>query len=121
VLDPSLNLRLGHIYFTLFVNLVPSLLLTSPIDFMTQYNSFARDYGIFMDTGNNFILTGLGDLIYGSGFVGALLMIAVIRRAQAQSSTRAQKVEKAVFILACMLNPIYLSNIFLVMYAQRGD
>ena len=121
VLDPSLNLRLGHIYFTLYENLVPSLMFSYSVDFMAQYNTFARDSGIFIDTGNNFILTGVGDLIYGSGFLGALLLFAVIRRAQAQSSTRAHKFEKMLFIIACMLNPIYLSNIFLVLYAQRRN
>jgi hypothetical protein len=121
VLDPSLNLRFGHVYFTLFENLRQSLLMLSPVDFMAQYNAFADDSGIFIETGTNFILTGAGDLIYGSGPVGALLLFAFIRRALSQSSTRAKKFEKVVFIAACMLNPIYLSNAFLVMYAQRKN
>jgi hypothetical protein len=121
VFDPSLNIRLGHIYFTLVENVWQSLLFVSPVDFMNQYNVFADNSRIFIETGSNFILTAAGDLIYGSGAVGALLFLAFIRAAQRQSSTWPKKLEKLAFIAACMLNPIYLSNIFLVMYAQRKN
>jgi hypothetical protein len=121
VLDPSLNIRLGHIYFTLVANLRQSLLMSSPVDFMNQYNAFVSDMPIFIETGSNFILTAIGDLIYGYGPFGALLLFVFIRKAQSQSATRAKKFEKFAFIVACMLNPIYLSNVFLVMYAQRRN
>jgi hypothetical protein len=121
VLDPSVNIRLGHIYFTLIQNFWQSLFWTSPVDFMNQYNAFADTSRIFMETGSNFILTSAGDLIYSYGLVGALLLALFIRKAQSQSATRAEKFEKFAFIGACMLNPIYLSNVFLVMYAQRRN
>lgn len=121
LLDPSLNLRVGHLYFTLFENLFGSLLLTSPISFMSQYNSFALDSGVFIETGSNFILTTAGELIYGCGIVGALLLILIILKASAQCTTPAKKLEKTAFIVACMLNPISLSNVFFIMYAQQKD
>jgi hypothetical protein len=121
VLDPSVNLRLGHIYFTLIQNGWQSLLWISPVDFMNQYNAFADTSRIFIETGSNFILPAVGDLIYSYGWVGALLLLVFIRRAQSQSVTRTEKLEKLAFIGACMLNPIYLSNVFLVMYAQRRN
>lgn len=119
MLDPSVNIRLGHIYFTLIQNFWRSLFWLSPVDFMNQYNAFADTSRIFMETGSNFILTSAGDLIYSYGLVGALLLWLFIRKAQRQCVTRAEKLEKLAFIGACMLNPIYLSNVFLVVYAQR--
>jgi hypothetical protein len=121
LLDPSLNLRFGHLYFTLYKNLFDSLLLISPISFMSQYNSFALDSGVFIETGSNFILPAAGELIYGSGIVGALLLILFILKASAQCTTPVKKLEKVAFIAACMLNPISLSNMFLIMYAQQKD
>ena len=121
LLDPSLNLRFGHVYFTLFENLSSSLWLTSPVDFMEQYNRFAADSGVFIETGSNFILSAAGELIYGSGIAGALLLFFVIRKARAESSTPGRKLEKTAFIIACMLNPISLSNAFLIIYAQQKD
>ena len=64
---------------------------------MNQYNAFADNSRIFVETGNNFVLTAAGDLIYGSGFVGALLLFTFIRQAQSQSATRAKKIEKLTF------------------------
>ncbi|MCM3900441.1 MAG: hypothetical protein ND866_01930 [Pyrinomonadaceae bacterium] len=121
LLDPSLNLRIGHLYFTLYKNRFDSLLLISPSSFMSQYNSFARDSGVFIETGSNFILPAAGELIYGSGIVGALLLVLFILKARDQCTTPAKKFEKVAFIAACMLNPISLSNVFLVMYAQQKD
>lgn len=117
--DASLNLRIGHIYFTLFRNLIPSLLYLSPVGFMNQYNSFANLSGIFVETGSNFILPALGELIYGAGLAGALLFFLFLRGAVRRSSTRSAKIEKVVVILASMLNPITLANPFLVIYALK--
>ena len=119
ILDPSLNLRVGHIYFTLDRNLMDSLFFVSPVNFMAQYNDFAANSFLFIETGSDFILTSAGDLIYGSGLFGALLIFMFIRNAQKASSTRRGKFEKFAFIIACMLNPIPLSNVFLIIYAQR--
>jgi hypothetical protein len=119
LVDPSLNLRLGHLYFTVFVHFWDSLLLLTPIDFKAEYNNFAANSGVFVATGNNMILPAVGELIYSSGLPGALLMALVIYNAQKQASTRLDKIEKIAFLIACMVNPIPLANIFLIMYAQQ--
>ncbi len=117
-LDASLNLRVGHTYFTMFENLVPSLLLVGPVDFMAQYNNFAVNSGLLIETGTNYILPAIGEMIYGAGILAVLLLVIVLKRAQENCATTAAKVEKIAFILASMLNPISISNIFLIAYAQ---
>jgi hypothetical protein len=119
LLDPSLNLRVGHIYFTLGVNLIDSLLLQTPLTFMDQYNAFAKNSGLFIETGSDFILSAAGELIYGSGSFGLVLLLTVLYFAQARSISGLAKTEKIAFIMICMLNPISLSNFFLVLYANR--
>lgn len=119
--DPSLNLRVGHIFFTLYEHVWDSLTFATSIDFMNQYNSFARRGGLFIDTGSNFILPAAGELVYSSGVFGLVLIYAVIRRALALSVSRSAKIEKLTLILVCLLNPIPLSNPFLVMYAQKDS
>ena len=94
LLDPSLNLRFGHLYFTLYLSLFDSFFLISPISFMSQYNSFALESGVFIETGSNFILPAAGELIYGSGIVGALLLILFILKAKAQCTTPAKKTSR---------------------------
>jgi hypothetical protein len=49
------------------------------------------------------------------------LIYAVIRRSLAASVSRSAKIEKLMLILVCLLNPIPLSNPFLVMYAQKDS
>jgi len=119
--DPSLNLRVGHIFFTLYEHVWDSLTFATSIDFMNQYNSFARRGGLFIDTGSNFILPAAGELVYSSGVFGLVLIYAVIRRSLAASVSRSAKIEKLMLILVCLLNPIPLSNPFLVMYAQKNS
>jgi hypothetical protein len=117
--DASLNLRGGHIYFTMFENLITSLLLVGDIDFMSQYNEFAHESGLFIETGSNYILPAIGEMIYGSGIFAIMLLVIFLKRAQESCSTNDEKVEKVFFIISCMLNPISISNIFLIMYVQR--
>jgi len=117
--DASLNLRVGHIYFTMFEHLVPSLLLVGPIHFMVQYNDFALNSGLFIETGSDYILPAIGEMIYGSGFFAVLLLVFILKRAQETCATKKTKLEKIVFIFVCMLNPISVSNIFLIMYVTR--
>ena len=117
-LDASLNLRIGHTYFTMVKHLVPSLLFLGPIDFMTQYNDFAVRSTLFIETGTNYILPAIGEMIYGAGLLAAVLLLVILKRAQETCSTRMDKLEKVAFILACMLNPITIANVFLVLYAQ---
>ena len=120
-LDASLNLRIGHVYFTLVDNLWESLFLMEPLSFMAQYNAFASTSGVFIDTGSNFILPAAGELVYGSGVFGLLLLVLVFMRAQAGVGTLTRKLEKLAFISACMLNPISISNIYLIVYARQAD
>ncbi len=121
LLDYSLNLRAGHIYFTLVENLFPSLFLIGPIDFMEEYNSFAVSSGVLVQTGSNYILPAIGEMVYGSGFLAVMLLMFFLKRAQETCATRKEKVAKIVFILVCMLNPISIANIFLIIYAtQKG-
>ncbi len=119
LLDPSLNLRAGHLYFTLWVNLLDSLTLQSPLAFMVQYNAFAQASGVFIETGSEFVLSAAGEQIYGAGPFGLLLLLTVLYRAQARSSRPGAKIEKVLFITVCMLNPFTLANFFLVLYANR--
>jgi len=44
-----------------------------------------------------------------------------LRRALQRCSTMQAKVQRFIFIIACMLNPISLSNIFLILYAQSEE
>jgi hypothetical protein len=120
-LDASLNLRVGHTYFTLFEHLIPSLLLIGPIDFMAQYNNWAQNSGLFIDTGSNYVLPALGEMVYGAGILALALLALFLRRALSNCSTRGAKLERLTFILACMLNPISISNIFLLIYAESRE
>jgi len=117
-MDASLNLRIGHLYFTLWKHLVPSVLMVGPIDFMAQYNAFAVQSGLFIETGSEFILPAIGEMVYGAGLFAIALLAMVLSRAADRCTARDLKIERVLFMLACMLNPISLSNIFLIMYAQ---
>jgi hypothetical protein len=119
LLDPSLNLRAGHIWFTLVENFGKSMLMQTPPQFMLEYNAFAQSTGVLNDTESNFILSAAGELIYGAGPFGLLLILTVLYQAQRASTGAVAKVEKVLFITMCMLNPISLSNFFLVLYANR--
>jgi len=121
LLDPSLNLRVGHVYFTLYEHLRESLLFQGDIAFMHEYNSFAARSSLFIDTGSNFILPAIGDVIYGTGAVGAALLVAFFGSSLSASGSTRAMLEKGLFMLACMLNPISLSNIFLILYAQKKE
>lgn len=117
--DASLNLRAGHIVFTLYHNFWTSVLLLEPVAFMQDYNEFAMRSGLFIRTGSNFILPSLGALIYDYGIFGVALLIAVLRGAAKQTSSPKGRIEKLGFVIACLLNPIGLSNPFLIMYVQK--
>ena len=75
----------------------------------------------FIETGSNFILPAAGDLIYSYGIAGAVLLFMFFRRMLATTRTRADRIVKAAFVAACMLNPITISNVFLIIYAQQKD
>ncbi len=121
LLDASLNLRAGHLYFTLYENLTDSLLMRGEIAFMQQYNAFAARSSLFIDTGSNFILPAIGDVIYGTGVVGLALLVLFFRASLAGCSSTRARLQKGLFMLACMVNPISLSNVFLILYAQKKE
>jgi hypothetical protein len=121
VLDASLNMRVGQVYFTLWEHLRSSLLFIGPIDFMAQYNQFAADSGIFLAVGSDYILPAAGEMIYGGGLVALCMLFVVFRRAVGNARGLVAKLERIAFIGACMLNPISLSNIFLIMYMQKQE
>jgi hypothetical protein len=121
MLDASLNMRIGHVYFTLVHNLWAALTFASPVDFMQQYNQFALESGVFMEVGSDYILPALGEMIYGAGFVAVLLMVMILREAVRGARSGMDVLERLAFILACMLNPISISNIFLVMYMRSTE
>lgn len=121
LLDPSINIRLGNIYYTLWVHLLSSLSLTTQIDFQREYSTFAGLSGTFYDPQTPFILPAIGALIYGSGVFGLLQLLAFLNSAQRQAGTLLGKTEKIVFVIACMFNPITLANPFLIIYSFKQD
>ena len=119
--DASLNLRLGHIYFTLIEHFGLSMVLFGKVDFLNQYNLFSNDSGLFIPTGTNYILTSLGEMIYSAGLFALLLLIMLLIKAKNTCVTFVAAIMKISFIMACMLNPISISNIFLVMYICKRE
>lgn len=86
---------------------------------MADYNQFAVASGSYIDTGSNFILPALGELVYSSGPFGLALAIGIILFAVKASPRR--WVEKIAFISVCLLNPLQISNPFLLIYALQRD
>jgi hypothetical protein len=116
--DASLNLRFGHIYFTLVENLIPSIFYYSPVSFMEQYNEFALRSGIFMPTGSDFILPAIGELLYGGGIIAGAIFLILLARAAQGGVTIWLSAQRMAFVVACMLNPISIANPFLIAYVQ---
>jgi len=121
LLDASLNLRAGHLYFTMYENLPAELFFYNPINFMYQYNLFASQSGLFMETGSNYVLSGMGEMIYGTGILAIILLVLFLKRVMRTYSGSMNKIIKVIFILLCMMNPISLANIFLVSYALKKE
>lgn len=117
--DASLNLRAGHIYFTMIAHFWGSFFLVSPIDFMRQYNHFADASGVLIHTGTNYILPSIGQMVYGAGFIGVAVAALLLHRAQETCDSFSRKIEKTLFILACLFNPISIANPFLIIYARQ--
>lgn len=117
--DGSFNLRFGHIYFTLWENLGKSLFFIGPVDFMNQYNEAMEKSERFRNTGSDYILPSLGEKIYGSGLLAVLFFLMFLKESWKTGITKIERLEKIGFVVACMMNPISISNIFLIMYATR--
>ena len=114
--DASLNLRAGHIYFSLVHNFFPSLFMSHEIDFMEQYNSFAASTGILIETKSNYILPAIGELLYGGGVLALMLLLFLFGEAVRSCESKKAAIIKVGFIVACLLNPISISYLFLVMF-----
>jgi hypothetical protein len=119
LLDPSLNLRLGHIYFTLWENLGRELLLRNPIDFMAEYNTFAQQSGVLIPTESNFVLPIAGELLYLSGPAGLAIALMIVFGAANGGSLAGTTLLRAAFALACLLNPISVANPLLIFFATQ--
>lgn len=117
--DASLNLRAGHVYFTLMAHLMTSLLYVGKINFQIEYNMFAQQSGLLIETGANYILPAIGEMIYGGGIAALVLLLIFFKRIYETHEVKWDGFIKVMFVFACMLNPISLSNVFLIIYAQN--
>lgn len=117
--DASLNLRAGHIYYTMYENLIPSLFWSGRTDFMLQYNAFGEQNGLLIPTESNYILPAMGEMIFSSGLFALVLLVFFFKHIIETCETRKDAYEKVAFVIACMLNPISISNIFLIIYATK--
>lgn len=117
--DPSLNLRWGHIEFALGANFWPSVLFLSPVSFEAQYNAYAASTGYLIATGGNFILPMAGELIYGGGLFGLLIVLMLMWFGAKGGTTAWLRLVRGAFVLACLLNPISIANPMLVYFALQ--
>ncbi len=119
ILDPSLNLRIGHVWFSLWSNLPASLAFAHPIDFQNQYNAFAAGTGVLIPTESNFILPMAGELVYNGGLFGAGIVALLVWTGAEAGPTAGQRLIRAGFIIACFVNPISIANPFLIFYVMQ--
>jgi hypothetical protein len=117
LLDYSINLRIGHIVYTLGPALLFSLVFLAPLSFEEAYNVWARSTSTFFPTGSNFILTSMGDVIYSGGIFGLGLLIVFL-----VSSYRRERRKpwiKVFFIVFLMLTQIGFASMFLVLFGLQ--
>lgn len=117
--DPSTNLRVGHVVFTLWDNLWRELTFQNGVSFQLDYLEFSIRTGIFIPNGSDFILPSGGELLFRSGFVGLLLIGALLRHAWYTAEQRYDRLEKVAFVSLCLISPIALINPFFVFYIQQ--
>lgn len=120
LIDPSLNLRWGHIEFTLISNFWNSVFFLSPVSFESQYNDYVNQSFYLIATGSNFILPMAGELIYGGGFFGLMLIFIFMRRGYLGGPTMWQRLVRAGFVLACLLNPVSIANPLFVYFVLQA-
>lgn len=117
LLDHSFNLRAGHYIYTMWVSLPDALLMKTSPDFMTSYNIWATQTQYFNITESNFILTGLGRVIYRGGPFGIFILFMLLLRAwQSTNDRRLTKLTVLIFLLTAQLD---ISNAFIVLYALQ--
>lgn len=115
--DYSINLRIGHVVYTLWTVLLESLFFQTPISFESSYNNWAASNNIFFPTGSEFILTGSGDLIYRGGVFGAILLFMTF--VQAACLTPRKRILKVLIIFTLLLTQLGVSSAFLMLFASQ--
>ena len=117
--DYSFNLRAGHFVYTMWVSLPDALFMKTSPDFMTSYNIWATQTQYFNITESNFILTGLGRVIYRGGPFGIFILFMLLLRAwQSTNDRKLTKLAVLIFLLTAQLD---ISNAFIVLYALRKE
>jgi hypothetical protein len=119
LLDPSLNLRWGHIEFTMLANFWQSVFFLSPVSFEAQYNAYAASTGYLIATGGNFILPIAGELVYGGGLFGLLIILLLVWRGTIAGPTPWLRFVRGSFVLACLLNPVSIANPMFVYFVLQ--
>jgi hypothetical protein len=119
--DYSVNLRLGHILFSLYANIPEELYFGSAASFQNAYNAWASSTGIFFPTGSDFILASLGDLIYGGGFFGLGIAIVILVHSWRTVRRLKHRLFKVGFVMFLLLNPVSISNTFFLLYVLQRD
>lgn len=117
--DGSINLRAGHIWFTIVENLPRELTFSSLASFYLEYNHWALSSGVFIVNGSDSILPIGGELLFRSGLFGLLIIVMVLRKAWTTAGNRYDRWEKLVFIIACFLNPISFANPLFIFYIHK--
>jgi hypothetical protein len=117
--DQSINLRFGHIHFTLFHNLLNELFLQGNLNFWGQYNLFANHLQFYISTKSDYILPALGELIFSGGLFSLVIVFILFREAFNSCLGWFDKTTKLVFIFLIMLNPISISNFFLILFINQ--
>ncbi len=119
LVDPSLNLRFGQIWFTLWENVVRELAFASAVSFGDQYNAFGAATGFLIPTESDFILPMAGELIYDSGVIGLAIVVLLMRHAWAGGASTGEKLIRLAFVAACLVNPVSVANPFLVFFVLQ--
>lgn len=121
IMDYSINLRVGHIVYTLGPALLTSLFFLNDLVFEEAYNDWALSTFTFFPTGSDFILTGIGDIVYNGGIFG-LGLLAVFFVSAYRQETRRPWIKLTVIIFL-MLVQVGFASLFLAMFGlqRKGE
>ena len=117
--DYSSNLRAGHVVFTYYEALPRELMFRTGPDFFYEYNQWAFLSRVFVPNDSGFILPSGGELLFRSGALGLLLILMILKAAYQSADTAGERIEKVVFVMACMINPISLINPVFILYVHK--
>jgi len=115
--DYSINLRVGHIVYTLWAELPSALLFQTSPEFEREYNNWASGTGRFFPTGSNHILPGIGDMVYRGGLFGLGLTLIVFSVAFRLSPSRPWI--KLIVLLFLTLSQLGIASPFVMLYALQ--